>query len=138
MTTFYVSPSSLSYRQYQVIVSAAISYGWTPRWVWPRQSFRPDVLFKPEILTRALKGLSSADIFIALVPGTFSTSIEIGMAYTLCEELFLVARNQVYFTQTGLADAHLSSLPGIKRICCEIDEIPEMLKKEYLNLVNPA
>jgi len=82
--------------------------------------------------------LSGTDIFIATVPGTCSTCIEIGMAYTLCEEVFLVARDPVYFTQTGLSDAYLASLPGIKRICCEIDEIPEMLKKEYLNLIDPA
>lgn len=138
MTTFYVSPSSLSYRHYKTIVSVAAAFGWTPQWVWPRGAFHPDVYFKPGILTGALKGLAGADIFIALIPGTCSTSIEIGMAYTLCEELFLVARDPVHFTQTGLSDAHLSALPGIKRVCCELNEIPEMLKKEYMNLIDPA
>ncbi len=135
MTTFYISPSSLSYRQYAIIHTAALSYGWTAPWTWARESFRPDVHFKEATLKRALRGLGRADIFIAVIPGTGSTCIEIGMAYTLCEAMFLVARDPVHFTQTGLSDAHLSALPGIKRICCELNEIPSMLKKEYLYLV---
>ena len=138
MTQFYLSPSSLSLRQYELILSAANSFGWTATWTWARESFRPEVTFKKDPLTKALRGISSADIFIAYIPGTGSTCIEIGMAYTLCEELFLVARNPVHFTQTGLADAYLSALPGIKRICCEISEIPAMLQKEYFHLINPV
>ncbi|MFO7952275.1 MAG: hypothetical protein R6U91_05670 [Bacillota bacterium] len=48
-----------------------------------RESFYPDVYFKPDTLTRALKGLVGADIFIAFVPGICSTSNELGMASTL-------------------------------------------------------
>ncbi len=136
MTTFYVSPSSLSYRQYSGLVSAASSFGWKAQWVWARESFRPEASFKTDTLSKVLKAFLQTDIFIATVPGTCSTCIEIGIAYTLCEEVFLVARDPVYFTQTGLSDTHLAALPGIKRTCCEIEEIPQMLRKEYLHLID--
>ena len=138
MTTFYVSPSSLSYKQYSTIVSAASGFGWKPRWVWTREIFRPDALVKPEVLAKVLKSFVHTDIFIATMPCTCSTCVEIGIAYTLCEDVLLVARDPVHFTQTGLSDAYLAAMPGIKRACCTIEEIPAMLSKEYLNLIDPV
>jgi len=138
MTNFYVSPSSLSYKQYMNLITTGYSFGWTAPYVWARESFHTDAYLKSCILKKAIRGISKADIFIARVPGTCSTCMEIGMAYTLCEEVFLAARDPVHFTQTGLADAHLSSLPNIRRVCCDIDEIPAMLEQEYLYLINPA
>ena len=138
MTTFYVSPSSLSYKQYSTIVSAAAGFGWKARWIWSREIFRPDAQVKADALAKMLKSFVHTDIFIATLPCTCSTCIEIGIAYTLCEEVFLVARDPVHFTQTGYSDAHLAVLPGIKRVCCTVDEIPAMLSKEYLHLIDPV
>ncbi len=135
MTTFYISPSSLSYKQYADIHLAAISFGWVAHWLWARESFRPDVLFKKNTHDKALRALARSDIFIACLPGTCSTYIEIGAAYTLCEEMFIVAKDPVHFTQTGLNDAHISCLQNIKRVCCDFQEITTVLKQEYLYLV---
>jgi len=138
MTTFYVSPSSLSYKQYTTLISAGRSFGWTAPYVWPHEAFFTDAILKNCILKKAIRGISKADLFIARVPGTCSTCIEIGMAYTLCEEVFLASRDPVHFTQTGLSDAHLATLPSIRRVCCDIEEIPAMLEQEYLYLINPT
>jgi len=136
MTTFYVSPSSLTYKQYHSVIKVCLSFGWCPKYIWPRESFYPDSIIKQQILKKAVKGIGNADIFIAYVPGNCSTFLEIGLAYNLCEEVFLFARDQVYFTQTGLADAHIATLPDIKRVCCDIDEIPVMLEQEYSYLID--
>lgn len=136
MTNFYISPSSLSYREYNKLLIDISQLGWRPPWVWPRQYFYYDCLISKKVIRRMLKALTLTDIFIACVPGTASTNIEIGAAYTLCEEVFLAARDPVYFTQTGLSDAFVAVLPGVKRVCCEIREIPIMLQKEYPNLIN--
>lgn len=138
MTNFYVSPSSLSYKQYMSLISAGKSFGWTAPYVWPHEAFFTDAILKNCILKKAIRGISKADLFIARVPGTCSTCIEIGMAYTLCEEVFLASRDPVHFTQTGLSDAHLATLPSIRRVCCDIEEIPAMLEQEYLYLINPT
>ncbi len=137
MTTFYVSPSSLSYKQYGTLISAGISFGWTAPFVWARESFHSDAYLKSCTLKNAIRAISKTDIFIARIPGTCSTCIEIGMAYTLCEEVFLASRDPVHYTQTGLADAHIAALPTIRRVCCDVDEIPYMLEQEYLYLINP-
>jgi hypothetical protein len=136
VTTFYISPSSLSYREYNKLIYDITKLGWAPPWVWPRQCFYCDCLISNKVIERMLKALTLTDIFIACVPGTASTNIEIGAAYTLCEEVFLVAKDPVHFTQTGLSDAIITVLPGVKRVCCEINEIPIMLQKEYPNLIN--
>lgn len=136
MTTFYISPSSLSFSKYAKIHAAASSFGWSASWNWRREAFYPDAIINQTTITRVMRALARTDVFIALVPGTCSTSIEIGMAYTLCESIFLAARAPVYFKQTGLSDAHMSALPNIKRVCCEFEDIPAMLKKEYSNLID--
>jgi hypothetical protein len=136
MTTFYISPSCLAYKQYKNLLEAGLSFGWTPSWEWPHTTFHTDAFIHKNLISKALNAISRSDIFIAIVPGTASTNIEIGTAYTLCQELFLVAKDPVHFTQTGLADAHLSVLPGVKRICCDIEEIPLMLRQEYLHLID--
>jgi len=136
MTTFYISPSCLSYKQYKQLYEATCSFGWTSSWEWPHQSFHCDSFLSRPLFSKAFNGISQADIFIALVPGTPSTNIEIGAAYTLCEEVVLISKDPVYFTQTSLCDAHISIMPGIKRICCDVHEIPVMLKKEFLYLID--
>ncbi len=135
VTTFYISPSCLTYKQYKSLIAACTSFGWTLSWEWPHYAFHVDAFVNKTLISKALKGLARSEIFITYLPGTASTNIEIGTAYTLCEELFLVARDPVHFTQTGLADAHLSVLPGVKRICCNIKDIPKMLMQEYLYLI---
>jgi len=135
MTTFYISPSCLSYKQYKRLVAAACSFGWSTSWEWPHRTFHTDAFIDKNQINRAITGLTRTDIFIALVPGTPSTNIEIGSAYTLCEEVLLISKDPVYFTQTGMADAYISALPGIKRICCDIEEIPVILKQEFLHLI---
>lgn len=136
MTNFYISPSSFSYREYNKLIIDISQLGWYPPWVWPRQCFCYDALISKKVIQRMLKALTLTDVFIACVPGTASTNIEIGAAYTLCEEVFLAAKDPVHFTQTGLSDAIVAVLPGVKRVCCEINEIPIMLQKEYPNLIN--
>ena len=136
MTTFYVSPSCLTYKQYKQLIAETVSFGWSPSWVWPHSVFHTDAFVSKCLASKGLNAIGRADIFIAVLPGTVSTNIEIGTAYTLCEEVFLVAKDPVYFTQTGLADAHLSVLPGVKRTCCEIADIPAMLKQEYVHLID--
>lgn len=132
MTAFYISPSCLSYRQYTELMIAVSSFGWSAPWVWPRRCFQSDAFIDKACIARAFTGIASSDIFIAPVPGTASTNIEIGTAYIKCDNLFLVARDPVHFTQTGICDAHLAMLPGISRVCCELDEIPTMLRRVYL------
>lgn len=137
MTAFYISPSSLTYKQYATLISVGESFGWVAPYVWSRESFYPDAYLKSSVLKKAIRGISKSDIFIGRVPGTCSTYIEIGMAYTLCEEVLITARDPVHYTQTALADAYLAALPNIRRVCCDIDEIPAMLGQEYLHLIRP-
>ncbi len=135
MTNFYISPSSLSYREYNRLVIDVSQLGWYPPWVWPRQCFCCDVMISKKVILQVLKAITLTDIFIACVPGTASTNIEIGAAYAICEEVFLTSKDPVHFTQTGLSDAIIAVLPGIKRVCCETGEIPAMLQKEYPHLI---
>ncbi len=129
----------MSYPNYLNICNACNSYGWHSPWVWSRESFRPDCLIYPKTLTQCIKALARVDLFIACVPGTCSTLVEIGLAYSSCEEIFLCARDPVYFQQTiGLGDAHLAALPGIKRAVCRPEEIPKALRSEYYHLVKSA
>lgn len=135
MTSFYISPSSFNYKQYSGLIAVARGFGWNPTWAWPRNAFHLDAFVPDWLVLKALKAIGRSDIFIALVPGTSSTNIEIGTAFTLCEELFLVSRDPVHFTQTGLCDAYITVLPRARRICCEVEEIPFMLRQEYIHLI---
>mgnify|MGYP001094009391 CR=1 FL=1 len=135
MTTFYLSPSSLSYRQYSKLMDAACSFGWSSAWVWPHSAFHSDALIDKQLIAKALTSFTKTDIFIAPVPGTPSTLIEIGAAYALCEDVLLFSKDPVYFTQCGINDAYMAAMPGIKRICCDLDEIPVRLQYEYLHLI---
>lgn len=136
MNTFYLSPSGFSYNQYCLIVSSVLAFGWSLSYAWPRYSFSIDYTLKSNTLKKVIRALSRTDIYIATIPGTCSSLLEIGLAYSLCEEVFLAARNLVHFTQTGLSDAYLAELPSIKKVCCEINDIPFELKKEYLYLLD--
>jgi len=135
VTNFYISPSAFSYREYNKLIIEISQLGWHPPWVWPRQCFCLDAILSKNIMHRVLKAMAQTDVFIACLPGTPSTNIEIGCAYTLCEEVFLTAKDPVHFTQTGLADAVVAILPGVRRVCCEPCEIPLMLQKEYPHLI---
>ena len=136
MNTFYLSPTGFSYHQYSLLVSSILAFGWTLSYAWPRYSFSIDYNLKSNALKKIIRALSRTDIYIATLPGTCSGCIEIGLAYSLCEEVFLTARNHVHFTQTGLSDAYLAELPSIKKVCCEIEDIPFELKKYYLHLID--
>ncbi len=136
MTSFYLSSSSLNYKQYESLIVAGTSFGWKPQYIWGREAFKLDNVVKRNTLIKAIKGISKSDIYIACIPGSCSTCIEIGMAYTLCSDVFLVAKNPVHFVQTGLADAYMSSLPHVKRVCCEVNEIAAMLSQEFFYLIN--
>lgn len=135
MTKIYVSPSCLTYRQYGTIIKAAYSYGWQPTWLWARQIFHADAFVSEEKALKALASIVHADIFLACLPGTTTTCVEIGAAYFMAQSVFLAAKDPVHFTQTGPCDAYLAVLPDIKRICCEAEDIPEKLKQEYYPLV---
>jgi hypothetical protein len=138
VTAFYISPSCLSYRQYIKLIYEVSSFGWTAPWIWPRYCFQSDAYIDKQVITGAFTGIASSNIFIALVPGTASTNIEIGTAYIKCDHLFLVARDPVHFTQTGICDAHLGLLPGIHRVCCETGEILTMLRQAYVETGLPG
>ncbi len=135
MTSFYLSPSALTMHQYQFLLQYCIKLGWKARYVWPGELFGRDIIIKQSILKKAAKAIAASDIFIATVPGTVSTCFEIGIAYSRCEEVILVARNPVYFTQTGMADAFIANLPNIKRVCGELEDIPTLLQEEYCHLI---
>lgn len=135
MTNFYISPSHLSCLEYMRLIDTGRSFGWHPTWIWPQETFLLDAHINQQQASGIFNGIAQADIFIASLPGTPSTNIEIGIAYTLCEELFLIAKDPVHFTQTGLADAHISLLPHIRRVCCDTREIPEALRQEYRYLI---
>ena len=135
MTTFYLSTSCLSYKQYLKLNEKIKRFGWTTPWEWPQQCFHTDAYISKQMVAKAVNSIARTDIFIAVLPGTPSAILEIGTAYTLCEEVFLVSKDPVYFTQTGLSDAYLSVLPGVTRICCDVNAIPQMLKQKYLHLI---
>ncbi len=136
MTSFYVSPSALTMKQYQYLVECCISFGWKARYIWPRETFGHDVTVKQSVLKKAANAIAASDIFIAFVPGTISTCFEIGIAYKRCEEVLLVARDPIYFTQTGMADAHIANLPNIKRVCGDLKAVPTLLQEEFYHLIN--
>ncbi len=136
MNHFYLSPSSLTFKQYNNILAKILAYGWTATFVWPRETFTIDCYLNTSVLKKAIRALSRTDLYIAHIPGTFSGNIELGMAYTLCEEVFIAAKDPVHFTQTGPADAYISTLPAIRRVCCAIEDIPAMLEQEYLYLID--
>ena len=136
MTSFYVSPSALTMKQYQYIVKYCVVFGWKARFIWPKDVFRHDAIIKQCILKKAAKAIAASDIFIAFMPGTISTCFEIGIAYSRCEEVLLIAKDPVYFTQTGMADAYIAHLPNIKRICGDLTEVPTLLQEEYDHLIN--
>ncbi len=136
MTSFYVSPSALTCRQYKELVKDTAAFGWKPTYIWPSQCFHEGAFISNHQTKRALKAISRTDIFIATLPGTSSSMVEIGLAYTLCEVLFLVAKDPVHFTQTGMGDAYISVLPGIKRVRCEFGEIASLLRQEFNQLIS--
>ncbi len=136
MTSFYVSPSALRIKQYQYLVKYCVMFGWKARYIWPRETFGREIIINQKVLKCAATAIASSDIFIAFVPGTISTFIEIGIAYSRCEEVILVARDPVFFTQTGMADAHIANLPNIKRVCGDVADIPTLLQGEYDHLIN--
>ncbi len=135
MTTYYISPSYLSYMHYRLLIRTCRDMGWSPTFHWPQEAFAEMVPVDYKLASKVISAIAKADIFIAPLPGTPSTYVEAGLAYMLCEELVMVAKDPVYFAQTNLADTQLCQLPSIKRVCCAIDEIPTMLKKEYLYLI---
>jgi hypothetical protein len=102
MTAFYISPSCLAYKQYKNLLEACLSFGWSPSWKWPHATFHNDAYIHKSLISKALNAISRTDIFIAVVPGTASTNIEIGTAYTLCQEIFLVAKDPVHLPRPVL------------------------------------
>ncbi len=111
-------------------------FGWKARYIWPRETFGHNIKIKQSVLKKAASAIAASDIFIAFIPGTISTSFEIGMAYSRCEEVLLVAKDPVYYIQTGIADAHIASLPNIKRICGDLADVPALLQEEFSHLIN--
>ncbi len=136
MISFYVAPSALTMMQYQYLVKHCILFGWKARYIWAKESFGRDAIIKKSVLKKAATAIAASDIFIAFVPGSISTFIEIGIAYSRCEEVLLVAKDPIYFTQTGIADAHIANLPNIKRVCGDVVDIPTLLQEEYDHLIN--
>jgi len=138
LTTFYISPSSFDYQSYCKLANACIGFGWSAPWLWSQEAFNNDCLIYPTTLKKSIRAFSRVDIFIAYLPGTPGTMIEIGLAYGSCEELFICAGSPVYFIQTGgLVDAHLAALPKLRRAVCEQEEIAQALATEYAYLINP-
>lgn len=135
MITFYLSPSNFTYYTYTDILRGVSDLGWNPSHIWPVDAFKLNTFLKSKALTRSVRAISRSDIFIAYIPGSNNAYFEVGLAYTLCEEIFLASKDPVHFTQTGLADSYISSLNGIKRTCCKADEIPSMLRQQYSYLV---
>ncbi len=135
MTSFYLSPSGLTYRQYSEVGSTVLTYGWRLTYAWPRDAFLLDYNVKDSAFKKIIRALALTDIYIAVIPATNSGGIELGLAHLLCEELFLAARDRVFFTHTGLADAYLPALSPATKCCCKIKEIPAALKKEYAYLI---
>lgn len=135
MTSFYVSPSALTMKQYQYIVKYCIVFGWKAKFVWPKDIFRPDAVLKNKVLKKAAMAIAASDIFIGYVPGTLSTCFEIGLAYSKCAEVVLIAKDPVYYKQTGMADAYIASLPNIKRLSGDPAAIPTLLQVEYNHLI---
>lgn len=138
MVKFYLSPSGLSLAQYENSVRKIEALGWKGIRPWTKTSFELDKVIKPEKISQVIKSIYNADMFIGVLPGNCSTLIELGLAFNLCEEVVLVAKSPVYFTQTGPCDAYLSALPHVKRLCCEVDEMDKALYKEYLYLTKVA
>ena len=136
MISFYVAPSALTVQQYQFLVQYCINFGWKARYIWPRDVFGRDITINRNLLKKAANAIAASDLFIATVPGTISTCIELGIAYSRCEEVILVARDPVFFSQTGMADAHIANLPNIKRVCGELEDIPTLLQEEFCHLIN--
>ena len=136
MTSFYVAPSALTMQQYQYLVDHCLLFGWKARFTWPKEIFGHDYIVSKRLVEKAVKAIANSDIFIASLPGTLSTCIEIGIAYSRCEEVLLVAKSPVYFTQTGIADAHIANLPCTKRICGDLLVLPKLLQEEYSHLIN--
>ncbi len=134
MVKFYLSPSGLSLGQYEETIENIESIGWKAYRPWTKSAFEIDKVIKPEKIVEVMKTIFNTDLFIAVLPGNCSTFIEIGLAFNLCEEVILVARDPVHFTQTGPCDAYLSAMPRVKRLCCEVDELHKLLHKEYLYL----
>ncbi len=135
MISFYLSPSNFPYYTYTKIMNGVLHLGWKPSHVWSVDAFKINTFLKSKALTLSVRAISRSDIFIAYMPGSNNAYFEVGLAYTLCEEVFLASKDPVHFTQTGLADSYISSLSGIKRTCCKADEIPLMLRQQYSYLI---
>ncbi len=135
-TSFYVSPSGLNYEQYNEITAKLLSYGWTLTYRWPREAFCFNNSLKKDALAAAIRALYRTDIYIANLPATGSGHIEIGLAFSLCGEMVLCARDVVHFTQTSHGDAYLALLPSVKTAICNTNQIPILLEKEYHYLID--
>jgi hypothetical protein len=135
MVNFYLSPSNFCFHQYRELLYGIMAFGWKPTHVWPVEAFKINTFLKSKALTQSVKAISRSDMFIAYVPGSSNAYFEVGLAYSLCEEIFLATKDPVHFTQTGLADSYIPSLTGIKRTCCKPAQIPLMLSKEYAYLI---
>ncbi len=135
MVTYFVSSSTLTYNQYRRLHKALSAFGWKATWTWPQSYFQESAYLDEQQLTRALAAIARTDIYIAILPASCSSCLEIGVAFTLCEEICLLSKDPVHFTQTGLDDAYISVLPKAKRLCCGFDEIPALIKQEYIHLI---
>lgn len=135
MVTFFVSSSTLTYNQYRQLIKALTAFGWKTTWAWPQSYFQDGAYLDEQQLTRALAAIARSDIYIATLPASCSSCLEIGIAFTLCEEICLLSRDPVHFTQTGLDDAYISVLPKAKRLCSSYEEIPALLRREYSHLI---
>ncbi len=135
MIHFYLSPNGLSFKQYSRLLEQCGTFGWKSSFVWSQKIFQTDLEYDQVLISRSLKSLINTDLYVALVPGSTSTHIEIGAAYAVCEEVILISKNEVYFTHTGLADAYLSCLPDIRRFCSKTERIPDLLKTHCAHLI---
>ncbi len=135
MTYFYLSPTSLSLNEYKYLISEINTYGWKLTFKWSDEAFQFNYKVEDRTLNKLIKALSKTDVFITTIPSTFSGAVELGIAYSLCEEVIICAKKPKLVTQTGMADALTTSLPRINKLCCKIEELPVKLKHEYINLV---
>ncbi len=135
MLKYYLSPSGLSLFEYSRLCREFSAFGWHPTLTYPSRFF--DLNFKPTsyFSEQAVQAISSAELFIAFIPGRFNTSFEIGLAYAYCSEIVLVSCHDCYFTAYNNYVSHHALLPGIVKIICSPEHLPEKLRSYYLYLV---
>ncbi len=108
------------------------SWGWTHTYDW---TVHGCVLGSGKALrgvaTKELRGVTDAELFIALLPGGRGTHTELGIALMSGCNVVLHSEDPALFNPELKDTRSFYWLGEVERICCPIEELPGWLGKKF-------